>query len=177
MKTFLLVILVSTLALIGCSDKRYDKEAVVPVSAPSGTSVKPDKILPADFAGLSTTVGGRCAVDTVNLPLNAEVSTIKRAEGFNIFGWALDDKNESVPPVIVLHLAGGTDNFYAPLTRRSDRDDLSKAFGKADFKNAGYGASVDIASLPAGKYEVLIVQKEDKTSLVCSTKRSVSIVD
>jgi hypothetical protein len=173
----LIALLTLTLLMGGCSDQPYDKNNVATISAPSGTSVKLDRELPATLVELPSEVAGRCAVDTVNKPLNAEINTIKRADGFSIFGWALDDKNESVPPVVVLHLAGGTGNYYAPLTRRSDREDLSKAFGKPEFKNAGYGATVDVASLPAGKYEVLIIQKSENKYLICSTKRSVDLTD
>jgi hypothetical protein len=80
-----------------------------------------------------------------------------------------------VPPVIVLQLAKGEERYYAPLKRHGGRDDLPKAFGKPEFANAGYSASIDIASLPAGQYEILIAQKGEGKNLVCSTKHTLDL--
>ena len=175
MKQYPIVVFSLALLIAGCSDDQ--KKVVTASPEPSGTPVKLEKGPPAALMGLPLQDAGRCAVDTVNKELNAEVSTIKRTDGFNIFGWALDETNNVVPSVVVLRLASATDSYYAPLARRSDRDDLVKALGNPEFKNAGFGAVVDIATLPAARYEILIMQKGDKSNLVCSTKRSVNLVD
>jgi hypothetical protein len=57
---------------------------------------------------------------------------------------------------------------------KCSRYDTFRDFDKPEFANAGYAASIDIASLPAGQYEILIAQKEGK-NLVCSTKHTLDL--
>jgi len=175
-------IALSTLLLLlvaGCFDQNTNKPAATS-SAPAASPVKIislAKDMPADIKGFPSEVAGRCAVDIVNDPVKDEVIAINRAAGLNIYGWALDEKSTSVPSAVFLHLLKGTENFYGQLNRRSDRGDLAKAFGKPEFTSAGFGGTVDISSLPVGRYEILVIQIGENKSLVCSTNHRLELRD
>jgi hypothetical protein len=172
---------------VGCSDRNDNKPAATnsaPVSAPvsAPASAQASRIalasdLPSDMKSLPSESGGRCAVDIVNKPLKEEGIAIKRADGFTIYGWALDEVTGSAPQLVLLDLVKGADNYYAPLNRRGEREDLAKAFSKPEFSNAGFGGSVDIAALPTGQYEIRIIQKLANKNLVCTTKFKVQVAD
>lgn len=175
-------IALSTLSLLlvaGCSDQNTNK----PVATSSAAATSPVKTaylakdMPADIKGLPSEVAGRCAVDIVNDPVKDEVIAINRAAGLNIYGWALDEKSASVPSVVFLHLLKGTENYYGQLNRRGDRGDLAKAFDKPEFINAGYGGTLDISTLPVGRYEMRVIQKGEDKSLVCSTNHKLELRD
>jgi len=168
----------SLLFVVGCSDQNTNKP-VATSSAAATSPVKPvalAKDMPAEIKGLPSEVAGQCAVDTVNNAVKEEVIAIHRAAGLNIWGWALDEGSTSVPSVVFLHLKG-KENYYVQLNRSGERGDLAKAYGKPEFINAGYGSSVDISSLPAGRYEILVIQKSGNKSLECSTARKLELRD
>ena len=175
------VIALSALSLflvVGCSDQNNNK----PVATNTAAATSPVKTgslakdMPVDIKGIPSEVAGRCAVDIVNDPVKDEVIAISRAAGLNIYGWALDEKSASVPSVVFLHLKGA-EKYYVQLNRRGDRGDLAKAFGKPEFINAGYGGTVDISSLPVGRYEIFVIQKGENKSLVCSTNHKLELKD
>ena len=177
----------SLLLIVGCSDQKTDKPvatltavAASPVSSAVATSpvtpVSLAKDMPADIKGLPSEVAGRCAVDNVNTPVKDEVITINRAAGLNMWGWALDEKSTSVSSQVFLHLKGA-ENYYGQLNRHGNRSDLAKAFGQPEFINAGYAGTVDISSLPVGRFEILLIQKSENKSLVCSTNHTLELRD
>lgn len=163
----------------GCSDKNAVNP---PAAAPLAVAPVVEKVvlaaeLPADIKGLPFELGGKCAIDTINQQQQGEVVTINRADGLTVDGWAFDDKLGEVPPIAVLQLAQGDKRYHAPLKRHGGREDLTKAFGKAEYSEAGYGASLDIASLPAGQFDVLVIQKGADKNTVCSTYRKLVLKD
>ena len=180
MKTHVITLSVLSLLLVaGCSDPNTSKPAPTSSAAETATvkTISLAEDLPPDIKGFPSEPAGRCAVDIVNDPVKEKVTAISRAAGLDIYGWALDENSASVPSVVFLHLLKGTENFYGQLNRRGDRDDLAKAFGKPEFINAGYGGTMDISSLPVGQYEILVIQKGENKSLVCSTNHKLELRD
>lgn len=149
----------------------------------SSTSGMPSKValtqdIPSVFKGLAFEGGGKCAIDQVNKPEKGQVITISKADGMNVDGWALNDIKGDVPAVMVMQLVSADKhNYYAMLTRHGGREDLVTAFGKAGYAAAGYSASVDIANLPAGTYDILVIQNTPEMNLVCSTYRKLSVTN
>lgn len=170
--------MLSVLFVVSCSEQNTNK----PVATSSAAATSPvkqaalAKDLPAEIKGLPSEAAGQCAVDTVNKPVKEEVIAIHRAAGLNIWGWALDERSASVPSAVFLYLKG-KESYYAQLNRSGERGDLAKAYGKPEFINAGYGSSVDISSLPVGRYEVFVIQKGENKSLVCPTNRKLVLND
>ena len=178
MKNFTIALSAIVLLLsVGCSDQNSAKPAAT-IAAPAAQMVKKlalAKDLPAEIKGFPFELAGKCAIDVINKPQEGEVVTVNRADGFNIDGWAFDDKKGSVPSVVVLQLVKGDERYYALLNRHGGREDLTKAFGKPEFSNAGYAGSVDIATLPGGQYEILVIQKGENKNMVCSTYRKLDL--
>ena len=168
---------IALLLLVGCSEQTSTKSATTG-AAPATPKIKNlalTKDLPTDIKGLPFVLAGKCAVDIINKPQESEVVTVNRTDGLNIDGWAFDDENASVPPVVALQLVKGDERYYALLNRHGGREDLTKAFGKPEFSNAGYAGSVDIATLPGGQYEILVIQKGESKNMVCSTYRKLEL--
>ena len=161
----------------GCSDQNSTKAPAINavVAAPIVQKITLAQDIPAGMKGFSFELGGKCAVDLVNKPQKDEVITINRKDGMTVDGWAFDDKNGKVPSLVALQLAKGADRYHALLNRYGGREDLSKAFGKPEFANAGYRGTVDIEALPAGQYDILIIQKGEGKNMVCATYRKLEV--
>jgi hypothetical protein len=179
-KTAIAVSLITLLVSAGCSEKN---DGAAPPASPAATSPAPvinsvlAKDVPSELKGSPFENAGQCSIDMVNSAMlgAAPEFTVNRADGFKVDGWALDQTNAAVAPVVVLQLAQGNEHYYAMLGRHAGRDDLIKAYGKSEFANAGYAAAVDIASLPAGQYEVSVIQKGADKNMVCSTNRKMNL--
>ena len=159
---------------VGCSDQNSAKPAAT-VAAPVTKKLVLATDLPAEIKGFPFDLAGKCAIDVINKPQEGEVVSVNRADGLNIDGWAFDEKKGSVPSVVVLQLVKGNERYYALLNRHGGREDLTKAFGKSEFSNAGYAGSVDISTLPGGQYEILVIQKGENKNMVCSTYRKLDL--
>jgi len=182
-KSTLTLSLIAVLLTVGCSEQNEDKAAAGPVaaSAPAAPAVKNavvSKDVPAEIKDAAfENIAGACSLDVVNNALVGEATevTVNRADGLMVDGWAFDEKNAAVPATVVLQLAHGEERYFALLNRHGGRDDLAKAYAKPEFANAAYGAPLDIAALPAGQYEVSVIQKAEGKSLVCATKRKLNL--
>lgn len=153
-------------------------EVVNVATSPQNSSTKAsiNAEIPAEINGLAFELGGKCGIDLINSAQRVEVVSIMRQEGLIVDGWALDEKQGTVPPTTVLQLVNGNLRYYAVLTRHGgDRQDLVKEFGQPIFNTAGYSASIDIAQLPSAEYEMLVIQKSGKKNLVCPTYRKLVI--
>lgn len=159
---------------VGCSDETGTKSVTGNV-APAVKKLKLAKDLPADINGFPFVLAGKCAVDVINTVQGGEVITVNRPDGLSIDGWAFDDKNTSVPSVVVLQLVRGDERYYGLLNRHGGREDLSKAFGNNVLSDAGYAGSFDIATLPGGLYEILVIQKGVDKNMVCPTYRKLEL--
>lgn len=177
--------LIALVLSAGCSDKNDATAPATPTTAAAPAAHGPAPVInsvlakeaPSELKGSPFETAGKCSIDVVNSAMlgSAPEFNVNRADGFNVDGWALDETNTAIAPVVVLQLAKGEEHYYALLGRHGGRDDLIKAFGKPDFANAGYAASVDIASLPAGQYEVSVIQKNAEKNMVCSTNRKMNL--
>lgn len=182
-------IALSLLALVlsvGCSEKKEDKPAEAPAASAAATTAAPatpvaanttlSKDVPAEIKGASFEDAGSCSIDVINnVLLNGTEVSIKHADGLSVDGWAYDEKSTTLPTTVVLQLVKGEERYYALLSRHGGRDDLIKAFGKSELANAGYAAAMDITALPAGQYEIRIVQKGADKNLVCATNRKLNL--
>jgi hypothetical protein len=177
--------LIAMFLAVGCSDNGKDQAAATAAAtatpaasaAPEGQVSPLTKELPAAIKNFAFETAGNCSIDVVNNAMlgSAPEVTVNRTDGFSADGWAFDEKSGSVPAVVTLQLVQGEERYYAQLNRHGGRDDLSKAFGKPEFANAGYFASVEVASLPAGQYAIFVVQKGDGKNMVCSTNRKLNL--
>ena len=168
-----------TLYLVGCSQKKENAEIVVNSTAASPTIkvITLARNIPSEIKAIPSENTGRCAVDIVNEPVKGDVARINRKAGLSIYGWALDEKRAVVSPIVLLQLTNGVENYYGQLNRRGDRGDLATAFGNPEFVNAGFGGIVDIASLPAGLYEIYLIQNTENLTSRCATNKKIELSD
>ena len=137
------------------------------------------KALPAVIKDGPFEIGGNCSLDVVN---NTKVGAalevaVKRADGLGIDGWAIDEAGDTVPELVAMQLTKGKNRYYALLNRHGGRDDVAKMFARPEFANAAYDARLEIGSLPAGQYEISIIQKSQGKNLTCSTNRKLNLKD
>ncbi len=184
MKNPTLPLLLAVLLLAaGCSDQDEDKAGAGPAAgapaAPAVSNALVGKDVPAEIKDAPFENGGTCSLDVVNNALIGEAPevSVNRADGLLVDGWAIDEKNGSVPAVVVLQLAKGEERYFALLNRHGGRDDLAKAYAKPEFANAAYGAPLNIAALPAGQYDVSVIQKAEGRNQVCAAKRKLNLQD
>ncbi len=160
-------------AIIGCSeDKREaDKGSSEKAVAPIMEKFSLFPVVPPVLGQFPFVDGGQCYVDLINnKKADNNIFSIKPGSGFSIAGWAIDEKKQNSPEVVVLKLAAKTQSYYSLLSRY-DRPDLVKGAGKPEYLKGGYTGQVNIGSLPSGEYEIQLVQKTTENNLVCSTNR------
>lgn len=179
--TLMATILLAAVLSAACS--KQESAGLVEKVGDNSIAPSPPKVLltydlPKELSGLGFEVGGKCAVDTVNTMTSGQTSVISKAGGMAVDGWAFNDKETNVPAILALQLANPSGQFiYAKLSRHAGREDLAKAFGNAEFATAGYSASIDIATLPVGSYDMLVIQKTENINLVCPTYRKLVVKD
>lgn len=182
-----LIIAASILVLLtitGCTENKDNTQTDTADAKTTTPSISPPAkmvlfpAVPKILSGHPFKLGGKCALGTINNARNDQQTTsIKRADGLTVFGWAFDDKNGSVPGAVGLQLVSKQERYHSLLLRQGNRDDLVKAFGKAEYAGAGFYGVIDIVGLPKGKYDVLILQLSGDKNLVCSTHRKLVLSD
>lgn len=160
--------------LTGC-DK---KEAAAPAPAPQQEAAQPapaatapaaateafSTTLPAALAGKKFAVGGKANVELLNKKKVEKIADVSSEDGLELDGWALDDKTKTVPDTVVIELfdAKSGNKYYAPANRNGrKRADVANFFKEPAFEKAGYRISADIKAVPAGEYEIIVVQLID----------------
>lgn len=134
--------------------------------------------LPPALAGKAVVPGGKVNLDAVNKSQPSAIITLKSEDGFNINGWAIDQKTKSAPPLVFVELAqaNGGEKYYAAATR-SDRGDLVKTFNAPGYKKSGYNLKGDITSLPSGEYLINIVQIADGNPILTPTGKKINKIN
>lgn len=159
--------------LTGCEKK----EATAPAPAPQQEAIQPPAAsvpsiateafstsLPAALVGKKFVVGGKANAELLNKKKFEKVADIRSEEGFELDGWALDDKAKTVPDTVVIELfdARSGNKYYAPASRNGrKRADVANFFKEPALEKAGYKVSADIKAVPPGEYEIIVVQLID----------------
>lgn len=116
-------------------------------------------VLPSAIAEKIMVTGGKAYIDGLNKSKMDTIVNIKNEDGFNINGWAFDDKTNTPPETIFIELAPvkDGDNYYVA-AKRSKREDLAVTFDNPALKNAAFMLKADIKMVPSGEYEINIIQ-------------------
>ncbi len=70
---------------------------------------------------------------------------------------------------------GGAKKVYAQASLGVPRPDVATHFGKPALANAGWQANLDMGALPAGNYELRIIQLNDATNTICDTRKALTL--
>ena len=131
--------------------------------------------LPPALTGKTIGSGGKSNIEIINNNRIDQVADVKSEDGFELSGWALDDRTKSAPEIVFIELApvkGGA-RYYAT-AGRSDRDDVVKAFNEQEYKKAGYVVKADIKSVPPGEYEINIIQVVDGNPILTLSGKKIN---
>lgn len=131
--------------------------------------------LPPALAGKTIAPGGKAWLDSVNKNSIDKIVNVKSEDGFELSGWAFNDGTKSVPSAIFIELAPvkGEGKYYAT-AKRTDRHDVAKIFKEPSYKKCGFMSKADIKSVPAGEYQINIIQVVDGNPILVSTKKKVN---
>lgn len=158
--------------LTGCEKKEATAPAPAPQQeasqpAPAATATATEAFstsLPSALAGKKFQAGGKANAELLNKKKLEKVADVRSEDGFDLDGWALDDKTKVVPDTVVIELLDTKTGakYYAPATRNArKREDVAKFFKEAAFEKAGYRVNADINAVPPGEYEIIVVQLID----------------
>lgn len=158
--------------LTGCEKKEATAPAPAPQQeaaqpAPAATTPATDAFsnsLPSALAGKKFQVGGKANAEFLNKNKFDKAADIRSEDGFQLDGWALDEKTKSVPDTVVIELfdAKAGTKYYAPASRSArKRTDVANFFKEPAFEKAGYKVNADISAVPSGEYEIIVVQLID----------------
>jgi hypothetical protein len=150
------VIVVACLAIaLFCGCEKKDE------LAKTQTEILPafSAVLPSALAGKIMDTGGEVCIDYLNKNKMNTIVNVKNEDGFDMNGWAFDNKTNTAPETIFIELAPvkGGDKYYVA-AKRSEREDVAKSFNKPALKKAGFILKADIKSVSSGEYEINIIQ-------------------
>lgn len=188
----LLVVCMLALALMACEKKKGEEAPAAAPKAETAPAAQTGQPAPGEQQGFSKAVpkaiagkkiggpAGKANAELLNKKKFKDILEVKGSDGFTLEGWAVDDAGKSVPETVVIELYNAKTGakYYAPASRQTrDRSDVADFFKEPGFKKAGYIAKADIASVPAGEYEVIVVQVIDGKAVRAYPGRKIKKVD
>ncbi|MBJ7575067.1 hypothetical protein [Luteimonas sp. MC1828] len=160
--------LLAAMLVTGCGGERpADTTAVAEPAAPApATDVAPAVAAPAVAYAMAVgaPVAGNCALDMVNGTHGPSVTAPVGSKAL-VGGWAASADNQ-VPANALFVLANGADSHAVPLVAGAHRPDVAAALGSEALAQAGYNLDIDLAAVPAGSYDLVIVL-DQATSAYC----------
>ena len=100
-----------------------------------------------------------CVIDQVNGKLAKDPGVKIKGGLLKVNGWAAVTDPALASTKAYLALVKG-DSLYAVSLQRESRPDVAQAINLPTLKNAGFSGKASIASLPAGAYDIYIVEPE-----------------
>lgn len=116
---------------------------------------------------------GACSID---VPVNG--ASLPADQPFEMGGWAFDQMNMAVPPVITVYFVNTkTGNTVAVSAKRgTKREDVAQAYGNPLLGDAGFDASIEAGKLAPGSYRVLVIQVNRQASPIsCGDEYTISL--
>lgn len=155
--------------LCGCEKKDE------PVKAQTESLPAFSNVLPSVLAGKTLATGGKAFIDGLNKNKMETIINVKSEDGFDINGWAFDDKTGTASELMFIELVPvkGGDNYYVAAERR-EREDLAITFNKPELKKAAFVLKAHIKSVPPGEYEINIVQVADGSPIKTPTGNKIN---
>lgn len=108
---------------------------------------------------------GHCAIDSP--AKNAEISS---GDDFLVGGWAFDRANNTIPEVITVYFKNVKTGALTDVNavRNSKRPDVAAVYKNPALEQSGFNAAIKKGLLPAGDYEIIILQVDQKSgAIVC----------
>lgn len=139
-------------------------EVTTPVSAGSVQSVLASDISAATLSGQA------CSLNTIDGNYMTQVDVEKG--GIHVFrGWLESNEQKSAGEFRIVLV--GAQDFGLPAKTGVPRPDVASALKNPALGDAGFNISVNLDSLPSGKYAVRFLMQGDNKSYWCDAKRSI----
>jgi hypothetical protein len=98
---------------------------------------------------------------------------VKKGASYKFIGFATDVAQARVPAKIKLVLSGGAKNFSRSTETGGSRPDVAAYFKQPALANAGYQLDAVFDQVPAGTYEVVVVDAE--ANAACPTHQTLVV--
>jgi phosphoglycerol transferase len=126
-------------------------------------------------AAAVTGAGGVCAIDKVDdVQLQRWPAVAQRGVPLEMEGWVANVETGVVLPEVSVEITGGGKRLTLRGSRLA-RPDVASHFGKASLGQAGFSVKGDVKALPAGRYEVKIVQSGPGSTEGCSKELTLEL--
>ncbi|MCX7033400.1 MAG: hypothetical protein NT046_05445 [Arenimonas sp.] len=113
------------------------------------------------------------AVDSCNIEFVGDgvmpAQVLGRDRSLTVGGWFLESPAMARPAKPMLRLRSDSlgRSWYVPLDTVVQRDDLVAAFGPDAARSGGFNVTLPLASLPAGRYELMLVDQTGDSPALC----------
>ena len=169
-----MILMASTIAtgmlVAGCGADTQTSADSAPPAASAGpvAAVPATNVVPAPYTmAADAPTAGFCALDSAN-GQRGEVVTL-RGSGAAVFGgWAADAAKE-VPDGALFVFGNGADSHAVSLVAGADRPDVAASLGSEALAKAGFNLRLDLAGIPAGSYDLVVVM-DPATSAHCDLR-------
>jgi len=117
-----------------------------------------------------------CSLDAVAGAPATDVTTVKRESPTMLVGWAVDWATSTVPPVVIIELAGTKKKFYAPAVRATKRPDVAADTKNPAYVRSGWDVLGALKDVDPGEYAVHVVQINTMGNVLsCDTRRKLNV--
>ena len=120
------------------------------------------------------TITQDCSVDLVNDAVATEVVAVADKTKVRLSGWAADATSGSLPKAVFLEI-GGVKKVYVSVALGVARPDVATHFNKPALASAGWQAGLDMSTLPAGNYELRVIQLGEAASTICDARKALTL--
>src|SRR5262249_29774395 len=117
-----------------------------------------------------------CSLDAIAGAAATDVTTVKRESATMLVGWAVDWATSTVPPVVIIELAGTKKKFYAPAVRATKRPDVVADTKTPAYLRSGWDVLGVFKDVDPGEYAVRVVQINTMGNVLsCDTRRKLKV--
>jgi hypothetical protein len=117
-----------------------------------------------------------CSLDAIAGATATDLTTVKRESPTMLVGWAVDWATSTVPPVVIIELAGAKKKFYAPAVRATKRPDVATATKSPAYVRSGWDVLGVLKDVDPGEYAVHVIQVNTMgMALSCDTRRKLKV--
>jgi len=179
--------LVAVLFLVGCSGQGQNSQSAIPTS-PSSVMAAPSTASQSSQFVEDTAASSTAATRTIDVcslenvisvsdgaqhPGDAANSyKVSKGVAYKLIGFATDKAAARVPGKIKLVLSGAK-RFVRDAETGGDRPDVAEYFKVPAFSHAGYQVDASFDLVPAGTYDVVILETD--ASAMCPTHQTLTV--
>lgn len=116
---------------------------------------------------------GHCSIESP-----ARGTTITLEQELSISGWAYDENHKTIPDTLTMYFINEDTNeiTVAMVKRGGKREDVARVLGSPHLINSGFSGTINKAKLSAGKYQLILLQADQKNGVISCAGEAHKIV-